>query len=177
MRYRVYFSEAETKQIQEAARQAGMSDPRYIRRLVSKHLSPQPSTHEEPENDTHSAYVSRRFRLTQGESDKLNQSAKNRDMTPTMYLRRLIRQSGTMEIYISIEDLSALMAVYTEMTEAVMRQTRLLLRSNALPQDGELLQEQMKTLEKQVLSIFDDVVRYRKQAVEKIMEELKDADS
>ena len=94
-----------------------------------------------------------------------------------MYLRRFIRCGGIHEIYVSIEDLSALMAAYTEMTEAVMRQTKLLLRSDALPQDGALLQEQMKTLEKQVLSIFDDVVKCRKQAVKKILEELKNANS
>ena len=176
MRYRVYFSETETKQIEEAARQTEMSATRYIRHLVSTHLNAPPSMPEETAVETPSGYVSRRFRLTREESDKLNQTAKEREMTPNMYLRRLIKRCGVREIYINIEDLSALMALYTEMTEAVMRQTKLLLRSDALPQDGELLQEQMKTLEKQVLSIFDDVVKYRKQAVKKILEELKNAD-
>jgi len=176
MKYRVYFSETETKQIEDAARQTGISAPRYIRHLVSTHFDIPPSVPEETESETPSGYVSRRFRLTQEESDKLNQTAKEREMTPNMYLRRLIRRCGVREIYISIEDLSALMALYTEMTEAVICQTKLLLRSDALPQDGELLQEQMKTLEKQVLSIFDNVVKYRKQAVKKILEELKNAD-
>lgn len=179
MRYRVYFSESETKRIEDAAGKSGISATRFIRHLVSTHLGDDRSSvsGEETTDQIFNGYISRRFRLTTEESEKLNQSAKELEMTPTMYLRRLIRRCGVREIYISIEDLSALMAVYTELTEAVMRQTKLLLRSNALPQDGELLQEQMKTLEKQVLSIFDDVVRYRKQAVKKILEELKNADS
>ena len=190
MRYRVYFSESETKQIEEAAKGSGMSPTRFIRHLVSTHLAnDQPSSPDAettvrtdisaPETNNRIAenYSSRRFRLTPAESDRLDQLAKEHELTPVMYLRRFIRCGGIHEIYVSIEDLSQLMATYTEMTEAVMRQTKLLLRSDALPQDGALLQEQMKALEKQVLNIFDDVVKYRKQAVKKILEELKNANS
>ena len=39
MRYRVYFSESETKQIEEAAIGSRMSPTRFIRYLVSTHLA------------------------------------------------------------------------------------------------------------------------------------------
>lgn len=178
MNLSIYFGEKEYEQLKQAAALAEMTPGKYIHTLIRRELThPTAISCPTPEPLSEDDIVQRRFKLPHTDSERLDRLAAQSGTTPGLYLRRLISHAGQNEYYIYTEDLTALMETYTRMSDAIIRQTKLLLRSNALPQDGKLLQEQLQNLNKQVLSIYDDIVRTRKKTIKKIQEEQCNADN
>lgn len=176
MNLSIYFGEKEWERLKESAESAGMTPGKYVHMLVRKELQQTPNT-PSPDSSSGDDVVQRRFKLTQTESEYLDHLASRFGTTPGLYLRRLISHAEKNEYYVYTEDLTTLMDAYTRMSDAVTRQTRLLLRSGAISQDGKFLQEQLQELNKQVLAIYDDVVRFRTKTLKRMREEQYHADS